>query len=76
GSEVWVFDPQNQERLMRIALKEWGLSIAVSRGLDPLLMVTNPITMALEMYDAQSGEYIKTITDFGQETPLMMHGAR
>ena len=76
GSEVWVFDPQDQERVMRIALKEWGLSIAVSRGKDPLLMVTNPITMALEMYDAQSGEYIKTITDFGQETPLMMHGAR
>ncbi len=76
GSEVWVFDPEKQARIIRIPLKEWGLSIAVSRGKQPLLMVTNPVTMNLEMYSAQSGEYLKTITGFGQETPLMLHGAR
>lgn len=76
GSEVWVFDPRKQERIMRIPLQEWGLSVALSRGKRPLLMVTNPITMALEIYDATSGEYLRTITGFGQETPFIMHGAR
>ncbi len=76
GSEVWVFDPEQKTRVARIPLQEWGLSIAVSRGQQPKLMVTNPITMGLELYDAQTGAYIKTLTDLGQETPLMLQAAK
>lgn len=76
GSEVWVYDAAKGERVQRIALQEWGLSLAVSRGEKPLLMVTNPSDMSLEIYDALSGNFVRKITDFGQETPLMMHGAR
>nr|WP_277602476.1 amine dehydrogenase large subunit [Parahaliea mediterranea] len=75
GPEVWVFDPKKQARVARIALKEWGLSITVSRGKEPKLLVTNPVNMGMELYDAQSGDYIKTITDIGQETPLMLYRA-
>jgi hypothetical protein len=32
--------------------------------------------MSLELYDALSGEFLKTISDLGQNTPLMLHGAR
>ncbi|MFV0275633.1 MAG: hypothetical protein ACK5HY_00365, partial [Parahaliea sp.] len=76
GSEVWVFDPKKKTRVGRIALQEWGLTIAVSRGKEPKLLVTNPVNMGLELYDGKSGQYIKTITDLGQETPLMLHPAR
>jgi methylamine dehydrogenase heavy chain len=76
GSEVWVFDPATQSRVLRIKLQEWGLSVAVSRGTSPRVLVTNPVNMSMELYDGLSGEFIRTITDFGQETPLMAHGAR
>lgn len=76
GAEVWVYDPAEQARVARIALREWGLSLAVSRGSEPKLLVTNPVDMSLELYDVQSGEFIRTITDLGQNTPLMMYGAR
>jgi methylamine dehydrogenase heavy chain len=76
GPEVWVYDPAKKQRVLRIPLQEWGLSLAVSRGEKPLLMVTNPTDMSLEMYDGLSGEFMRKITDFGQETPLMMHGSR
>ncbi len=76
GPEVWVYDVTNQKRVMRIPLQVWGLSLAVSRGEKPLLMVTNPTDMSMEVYDGLSGEFIKTITDFGQSTPLMLSGAR
>lgn len=76
GAEVWVYDPAKQARVARLALREWGLSIAVSRGSEPKMLVTNPVDMSLELYDALSGEFLKTITDLGQNTPLMLFGAR
>lgn len=76
GPEVWVYDPKTQERVQRIALQAWGLSLAVSRGTEPRLLVTNPTDMSLELYDAASGDFLRTITGFGQETPLMLHGTR
>jgi methylamine dehydrogenase heavy chain len=76
GPEVWVFDAAAKKRVQRIALQSWGLSLAVSRGVDPVLMVVNPTDMSLEMYKAGSGEFIRIITDFGQETPLMVFGSK
>jgi methylamine dehydrogenase heavy chain len=75
GSEVWVFDPSSRERVLKIPLKVWGLTLAVSRGKQPKLLVTNPTDMTLELYDGRSGEFIRSIKDFGQETPLMLHAA-
>ena len=75
GPEVWVFDAEKQQRLKRIALKTWGLSVAASGGDKPLLLVSNA-EMNLDLYDGLSGEHIRTITDFGQETPLMAHGIK
>jgi len=76
GPEVWVFDPASQQRVLRIPLQEWGLSIALSRGEEPLLMVTNPVTMSLEIYDASSGDYLRTLEGMFGVTPLKMYGAR
>lgn len=76
GPEVWVFDGAAKKRVRRITLQTWGLSLAVSRGKNPVLMVVNPTDMSLEMYKPDTGEFIKTITGFGQETPLMVHGSK
>ncbi|MEX2489442.1 MAG: amine dehydrogenase large subunit [Pseudomonadales bacterium] len=76
GPEVWVYDPEQQQRVLRVALEEWGVSLAVSRGPAPKLLITNPVDMSLELYDGLSGKFLKTITGLGQETPLMLHGAQ
>ncbi|MCB1710053.1 MAG: methylamine dehydrogenase [Halioglobus sp.] len=76
GPEVWVFDAAAKKRVQRIKLQSWGLSLAVSRGENPVLMVVNPADMSLEMYNTGSGEFIRTISGFGQETPLMVNGSK
>ena len=75
GTDVWVFDVAEKKRLHKFPLKEWGLSIAVTRGEDPLLVVTNG-EFNLEIYNTETGELIKTLAGFGQETPFLVKGAR
>ena len=75
GPEVWVFDPKKKARIKRIPLKAWGLSLGVSRGDKPRLMVVNPTDMSLEMYNPETGEFIKTISGFGEMTPLSVRGS-
>ncbi len=76
GAEIWVYEPDARRRVLRIPLKEWGLSFAVSRGDEPKVLVTNPVDMSVELYDGLTGEFIKKITGFGQETPLFLLGAQ
>jgi methylamine dehydrogenase heavy chain len=75
GDEVWVFDTEKKQRIDRIALQLPALSIALTRDTSPLLVATN-IEMAIDVYDVASGEHLRTIGDFGQETPFLLHGAR
>lgn len=74
GVEVWVFDPAQKARLARIALRLPAISIAVTGGDTPLLVATN-INMNIDVYDAGDGTHQRTLADFGQETPLVLHGA-
>lgn len=75
GAEVWVYDMDQQKRTGRIALKNWGLSIATSgSGANRLLMVTNA-DMAVDVYRLSSGEYVRTLS-IAADTPFMVHGAR
>lgn len=75
GSEVWVFDPAEQQRLTRIALRLPAISIELTRGDSPLLVTTN-INMNLDVYDARDGNFLRTLSDFGQETPLVLQRTR
>jgi methylamine dehydrogenase heavy chain len=75
GSEVWVFDPVSEKRVLRIPMQAWGLSLAVSRGREPKVLVTNPTDMSLELYDGRTGKFLRSVKDFGQETPLMLHAS-
>ena len=75
GSEIWVFDPEARRRVLRIPRQAWGLSLAVGRGEEPKVLVTNPTDMSVELYDGLTGSFMKKITGFGQETPLLLRGA-
>lgn len=74
GSEVWVFDVAAKERVARIPLPNWGVSIAVNNAEQPLLVVTNG-ELALETYDAMSGEFIKTLA-VQTQTAFLIRGVR
>ena len=75
GSEVWVFDVQAKQRLARIALKEWGVSIEVTRGEQPYLAVVNA-NMNLDVYAADGGEWLRFIGGRAFETPFILHASR
>ncbi len=61
GSEVWVLDPEAQKLVRRIELPDDGLSITVTRSDPPYLVVTNE-NMALDVFEAQSGKLVRTIS--------------
>ncbi len=69
--EVWRFDVGKRERVGRIALQTPALSITVSKGDAPKLLVVN-IAGSLDVYDALSGDYVHSIHALG-ETPYMVH---
>ncbi|MGI9262223.1 MAG: amine dehydrogenase large subunit, partial [Woeseiaceae bacterium] len=74
GAEVWVFDPTTRQRVDRIALQLPAISIGLTRDDDPLLVATN-INLEVDVYDVASGEYQRTLSDIGAETPFLLHGA-
>ena len=74
GSQVWVFDVKAKKRIKVIETPNWSISIGVSRGDKPLLVVTNG-ELGLDVFDAHSAKYIHTISDFGNVTPLFIHKA-
>ena len=75
GPEIWVYNPKKGKRVQRIKLNSWGISLALTRGDNPRVVVTNP-EMNLEVYQAKTGEFIRTISGFGQETPFVVYSAK
>ncbi len=74
GSEVWVFDTVAKKRVNRIKLKNWGISIEVTRGSSPYLVVVNG-DMQLDIYDANKGTWDKLIGGTSN-TPFNLHSLR
>lgn len=72
GGQVWVFDPVKKQRLRVIDIPNHAVSIAVTRGKAPKLVVTNG-EMNLDIFDASNGDFIQTVGDFGNVTPLLIH---
>lgn len=60
SSEIWVFDPSTQKRHLRITLKNKNIgAIEVTRGKSPYLVATSG--EGFDVYNAQNGQYIRTI---------------
>ena len=75
GTEVWVFDVEAKKRVERIVLKEWGVSIEVTHGEQPYLAVVNG-DMNLDVYAADTGEWLRFIGGRAFETPFILHASR
>ncbi len=73
GVEIWVANIAKQEVVRRIEMAIPVMTIALTR--DDELLVATTVEMNVDVYDALSGELQRTLTDFGQETPFMLHGA-
>ncbi|WP_426357474.1 amine dehydrogenase large subunit [Pseudocolwellia sp. HL-MZ19] len=74
GTEVWVFDPIKKKRISKISVPNWAVSVALTRGKEPLLVVTNG-EMALDIFNPRTGELIQNINGFGNITPLVIFKA-
>ncbi len=74
GTEVWVFDPETRSRVDRIALQLPAITMGTTHDDDPLLLVTN-INLEVDVYNIGSGEYLRTLSGIGAETPFLLHGA-
>ena len=72
GTEVWVFKPVPGKLQRRIELGTAGVSIAVTRSKPSYLVVTNA-DMLLDVYAAESGNFLRTITTGDAATPLVVH---
>lgn len=72
GTEIWVFDVDQRKRVARLPLKLPALTFTVGRGDDPYLVTTN-VELTLDVYSARTGDYRKTLSDFGAETALALH---
>ena len=73
--QVWVYDLQQRKRLRQIELQSWGLSLGMSSSkTSPHLFVTNA-EMAVDMYNAATGEFVKTLNT-GAATPFLVYGTR
>jgi methylamine dehydrogenase heavy chain len=74
GNQIWVFDVKNKARIARIDAPNWAVSVAVTRGKKPLLVITNG-QMNLDIIDPITGKLIRTLSGFGNITPMIVSKA-
>ncbi|HEV2442015.1 MAG TPA: amine dehydrogenase large subunit [Steroidobacteraceae bacterium] len=72
GKEIWVYDLDRQRRVRRIALRSPAGSIQVTRDQRPLLFAAFIGSTTLEVYDAQTGRYLRSVEDVGTTPTLLV----
>jgi methylamine dehydrogenase heavy chain len=70
GTETWVYDLGDRQRVRRIELAAPALSINVTRDAKPVLLASHGEPV-IDVYDFASGKLLRTITGVGQ-TPLYL----
>lgn len=75
GGEIWVFDANTHERVDRIALKAWGISIEATHTSPSYLVVVNA-EMELDVYDAGTGEWLRRIGGGLAATPFALFAVK
>lgn len=71
GVDVFVYDLASGQRTARIKLERAASAIEVTQGADPLLLATNAYPPALDVYDATSGAYLRSVEDVAV-TPMLL----
>jgi methylamine dehydrogenase heavy chain len=78
GTEAWVFDMKAKKRERRIALKHPAISLMLTQDEKPLMVTignTENGAFVLDVYDALGGEWLRSLADFGAETPFVAYPA-
>jgi len=73
GIEIWVFDVESRSRIDRIALELPAITFGLTNDDAPLLITTN-INLEVDVYDIGSGDYLRTLSGTGAQTPFLIHG--
>lgn len=80
NTEVWVYETSSQKRVGRIPLKNGGSSIVLTQGKKPYLVVvaaSDPnVGESLDVYDALTGRFVRTIGGWWQGTSLSLVQAK
>jgi len=71
GREVWVYDLAKRARLQKISMQHDAGSIQVSRDAHPLMFSIFIESNVLDIYDATSGKFLRSVTDIGT-TPTVL----
>ncbi|WP_204243999.1 amine dehydrogenase large subunit [Vibrio galatheae] len=74
GAQIWIFDVKTKKRINVVDAPNWAVSMSVTRGKEPVLVVTNG-EMGLDIINPRTGELIQTLSDFGNITPLVVYKA-
>lgn len=65
GKEIWTFDLSTRQRVQRIEAKNPVSSIALSQDAKPLLFACFIGRNALDVYDARSGQFLRSVAELG-----------
>ena len=71
GAEIWVFDLASHKRVQTIAMRNKVGSILVSPDVQPLLFACSLENNRLDIYDALSGKYLRSVEPLGL-TPTVL----
>ncbi|MEM7020921.1 MAG: amine dehydrogenase large subunit, partial [Pseudomonadota bacterium] len=75
GIEVWVYDSKTKQRVSKWALKVPAVSIEVTRNDEPYLVTMNA-NLSIDVYKADSGEFVREIGGRAVETPFAFFAVR
>ena len=71
GTDIWVYDLAAKKKVQQISLRHKAGSIVVSQDAKPLLFTCFIESNVLDIYDALSGSYLRSLDSLGQ-TPTIM----
>jgi methylamine dehydrogenase heavy chain len=71
GSEIWVFDLASHRKVQTITTRNKVGSILVSPDARPLLFACSLENNRLDIYDATSGQYLRSVDPLGL-TPTLL----
>jgi len=71
GTDIWVYDLAAKKKMQQISLRHKAGSIVVSQDAKPLLFTCFIESNVLDIYDALSGGYLRSLDSLGQ-TPTIM----
>jgi methylamine dehydrogenase heavy chain len=73
GKDVWVYDLAKNTRVQKIPLKNLTGSIQVTRDAKPLLFSIFIDSQTTDVYDAVSGNYLRSIEHIGTTPTIMVN---